>query len=78
MRSEYKPEEFVVSGILYDREEYTIEASYVAFGSQEFYDERVAENDRQYNIYFTLNDSDRKSTRLNSSHVALSSMPSSA
>ena len=57
MRSEYKPEEFVVSGILYDRDEYTIEASYVAFGSQEFYDEHVAENDRQYNIYFTLNDS---------------------
>lgn len=57
MRSEYKPEEFVVSGILYDWDEYTIEASYVAFGSQEFYDEHVAENDRQYNIYFTLNDS---------------------
>ena len=57
MQSEYKPEEFVVSGILYDRDEYTIEASYVAFGSQEFYDEHVAENDRQYNIYFTLNDS---------------------
>ena len=48
---------FVVSGILYDRDEYTIEASYVAFGSKEFYDEHVAENDRQYNIYFTLNDS---------------------
>ncbi|MCB6728840.1 MULTISPECIES: ABC transporter permease [Blautia] len=57
MQSEYKPEEFVVSGILYDRDEYTIEASYVAFGSQEFYDEHVAENDRQYNIYFTLSDS---------------------
>ena len=57
MQSEYKPEEFVVSGILYDRDEYTIEASYVAFVSQEFYDEHVAENDRQYNIYFTLNDS---------------------
>lgn len=57
MQSEYKPEEFVVSGILYDRDEYTIEASYVAFGSQEFYDEHVAENDRQYNTYFTLNDS---------------------
>ena len=57
MQSEYKPEEFVVSGILYDRDEYTIEASYVAFGSQEFYDEHIAENDRQYNIYFTLNDS---------------------
>ncbi len=57
MRSEYKPEEFVVSGILYDRDEYTIEASYVVFGSQEFYDEHVAESDRQYNIYFTLNDS---------------------
>ena len=57
MQSEYKPEEFVVSGILYDRDEYTIEASYVAFGSQEFYDKHVAENDRQYNIYFTLNDS---------------------
>ena len=42
---------------LYDRDEYTIEASYVAFGSQKFYDEHVAENDRQYNIYFTLNDS---------------------
>ena len=27
------------------------------FGSQEFYDEHVAENDRQYNIYFTLNNS---------------------
>ena len=27
------------------------------FGSQEFYDERVAEGDRQYNIYFTLSDS---------------------
>lgn len=50
MQSEYKPEEFVVSGILYDRDEYTIEASYVAFGSQEFYDEHVAENDRQYNL----------------------------
>ncbi len=49
--------EGIVSGILYDRDEYTIEASYVAFGSQEFYDEHVAENDRQYNIYFTLNDS---------------------
>ena len=61
MQSEYKPEEFVVSGILYDRDEYTIEASYVAFGSQEFYDEHVAENDRQYNIYFTLNDSENVS-----------------
>ena len=48
-----KPEEFVVSGILYDRDEYTIEASYVAFGSHE----HIAENDRQYNIYFSLNDS---------------------
>ena len=57
MRSEYKPEEFVVSGILYDRDEYTIEASYVVFGSQDFYNERVAEGDRQYNIYFTLSDS---------------------
>ena len=57
MQSEYKPEEFVVSGILYDRDEYTIEASYVVFGSQDFYDERVTEGDRQYNIYFTLSDS---------------------
>ena len=57
MQSEYKPEEFVVSGILYDRDEYTIEASYVVFGSQDFYNERVAEGDRQYNIYFTLDDS---------------------
>ncbi|WP_368217542.1 ABC transporter permease [Blautia obeum] len=57
MQSEYKPEEFVVSGILYDRDEYTIEASYVVFGSQYFYNERVAEGDRQYNIYFTLSDS---------------------
>ncbi|WP_270463623.1 ABC transporter permease [Holdemanella biformis] len=57
MQSEYKSEEFVVSGILYDRDEYTIEASYVVFGSQDFYNERVAEGDRQYNIYFTLSDS---------------------
>ncbi|WP_270590513.1 ABC transporter permease [Coprococcus sp. LG101-27] len=57
MRSEYKPEEFVVSGILYDRDEYTIEASYVVFGSRDFYNERVAEGDRRYNIYFTLSDS---------------------
>ncbi|MCQ4773586.1 ABC transporter permease [Lacrimispora saccharolytica] len=57
MQSEYKPEEFIVSGILYDRDEYTIEASYVVFGSQDFYNERVAEGDRQYNIYFTLSDS---------------------
>ncbi len=57
MQSEYKPEEFVVSGILYDRDEYTIEASYVVFGSQDFYNERVAEGDRQYNIFFTLSDS---------------------
>ena len=34
-----------------------IEASYVVFGSQDFYNERVAEGDRQYNIYFTLSDS---------------------
>ena len=27
------------------------------FGSQDFYNERVAEGDRQYNIYFTLSDS---------------------
>ena len=57
MQSEYKPEEFVVSGILYDRDEYTIEASYVVFGSRDFYNERVAEGDRRYNIYFTLSDS---------------------
>lgn len=57
MQSEYKSEEFVVSGILYDRDEYTIEASYVVFGSQDFYNERVAEGDRQYNVYFTLSDS---------------------
>lgn len=62
MQSEYKPEEFVVSGILYDRDEYTIEASYVVFGSQDFYNERVAEGDRQYNIYFTLGDSANVST----------------
>ena len=35
----------------------TIEASYVVFGSQDFYNKRVAEGDRQYNIYFTLSDS---------------------
>ena len=57
MQSEYAPVEFTVSGILYDRDEYTIEASYVVFGSQVFYNERVAEGDRQYNIYFTLSDS---------------------
>ena len=57
MQSEYAPAEFTVSGILYDRDEYTIEASYVVFGSQDFYNERVAEDDRQYNIYFTLSDS---------------------
>ncbi len=57
MQSEYKPEEFVVSGILYDRDEYTIEASYVVFGSQDFYNERVTVGDRQYNIYFALSDS---------------------
>ena len=57
MQSEYAPVEFTVSGILYDRDEYTIEASYVVFGSQDFYNERVAEDDRQYNIYFTLSDS---------------------
>ena len=57
MQSEYAPVEFTVSGILYDRDEYTIEASYVVFGSQDFYNERVAEGDRQYNIYFTLSDS---------------------
>lgn len=57
MQSEYEPVEFTVSGILYDRDEYTIEASYVVFGSQDFYNERVAEGDRQYNIYFTLSDS---------------------
>lgn len=34
-----------------------IEASYVVFGSQDFYNERVTEGDRQYNIYFTLSDS---------------------
>ena len=57
MQSEYAPVEFTVSGILYDRDEYTIEASYVVFGSQDFYNERIAEGDRQYNIYFTLSDS---------------------
>lgn len=57
MQSEYAPVEFTVSGILYDRDEYTIDASYVVFGSQDFYSERVAEGDRQYNIYFTLSDS---------------------
>ena len=57
MQSEYAPVEFTVSGILNDRDEYTIEASYVVFGSQDFYNERVAEGDRQYNIYFTLSDS---------------------
>lgn len=57
MQSEYAPVEFIVSGILYDRDEYTINASYVVFGSQDFYNERVAEGDRQYNIYFTLSDS---------------------
>lgn len=57
MQSEYAPMGFTVSGILYDRDEYTIEASYVVFGSQDFYNERVAEGDRQYNIYFTLSDS---------------------
>ncbi|MFR3363662.1 MAG: FtsX-like permease family protein [Christensenellales bacterium] len=57
MQSEYAPVEFTVGGILYDRDEYTIEASYVVFGSQDFYNERVAEGDRQYNIYFTLSDS---------------------
>ena len=57
MQSEYAPVEFTISGILYDRDEYTIESSYVVFGSQDFYNERVAEGDRQYNIYFTLSDS---------------------
>ena len=64
MQSEYKPEEFVVSGILYDRDEYTIEASYVAFGSQEFYDEHVAENDRHLDCAVgTVVDADRTTLR---------------
>lgn len=57
MQTEYQPEKFVVSGILYDRDKYTIESSYIVFGSQKFYDEHFAESDRQYNVYFTLNDS---------------------
>ena len=57
MNDEYSTREFVVSGILSDRAEYTIESSYVVFCSSGFYEEQFAENERQYNVYFTLNDS---------------------
>lgn len=56
MQTEYEPQEFVVSGILFDREEYTIDSSYVVFCSSEFYNSQFAENEQTYNVYFTLSD----------------------
>lgn len=57
MKDEYSAQEFIVSGILHDRAEYPMEASYVVFCSSAFYEEQFAENERRYNVYFTLNDS---------------------
>lgn len=56
MKDEYGMQKFVVSGILFDREEYSIESSYVVFCSSEFYNSQFAENEREYNVYFTLSD----------------------
>ena len=56
MQTEYEPQEFVVSGILFDREEYTIDASYVVFCSSAFYNSQFAENEQTYHVYFTLSD----------------------
>lgn len=55
-KDEYGMQKFVVSGILFDREEYSIESSYVVFCSSEFYNSQFAENEREYNVYFTLSD----------------------
>lgn len=57
MNEDYSKQDFVVSGILFDREEYKAESSYIVFTSSDFYDSQFAENKRAYNVYFTLNDS---------------------
>lgn len=57
MSDEYKQKEFVVSGILCNREYYQVDASYIVFCSSDFYENQFHEQERQYNVYFTLNDS---------------------
>lgn len=56
MSEEYSEQDFVISGILYDRAEYQIESSYVVFCSSSFYESQFLENERKFNVYFTLKD----------------------
>lgn len=57
MNEEYSKQDFVVSGILFDREAYKAKSSYIVFTSSAFYDSQFVEDERAYNVYFTLNDS---------------------
>lgn len=56
MSEEYSKQDFVISGILYDRAEYQIESSYIVFCSSSFYESQFLENERKFNVYFTLKD----------------------
>ena len=56
MSDKYEQKDFVVSGILQNRESYTADASYVVFCSPDFYANQFVEEERQYNVYFRLND----------------------
>ena len=57
MSEEYTERSFVISGILYNRENYQISSSYVVFCSPAFYENEISNDYKQYNVYFTLNDS---------------------
>lgn len=56
MSEEHSKQDFVISGILYDRAEYQSESSYIVFCSSSFYESQFLENERKFNVYFTLKD----------------------
>ena len=56
MSEKYEPKKFIVSGILQNRENYKIDASYIVFCSQAFYENQFKEENSQYNLYFRLKD----------------------
>ena len=54
--SKYKPGEFVISGLLKDNELSDLKNRFSAYVSDVFFNQRVKAADRDYDVYFRLND----------------------
>lgn len=55
MADKYHKQDFTIIGILFDRENNTVDSSYIVFGSEDFYDSQFTGENHEANVYFTLN-----------------------